>query len=61
MPGKLAIACFEGNEARSVVEAPSGLLGAMHVLFGGDWLSFAHTVTPCFVGGDAFAFIKRVA
>ena len=51
---------IEGNEARSVMETPSGLLGAMRVLFRGDRLSFAQAIAPCFVGHDAFRWSRRI-
>ena len=51
---------IEGNEARSVMETPSGLLDAMRVLSGGDRLSFAQAVAPCFAGHDAFRWLRCV-
>lgn len=51
---------IEGNEARSVMETLSGLLDAMRVLFGGDWLSFAQAVAPYFAGYDAFRWSRRI-
>ena len=51
---------IEGNEARSVMETLSGLLGAMRVWFRDDRLSFAQTVAPYFAGYDAFRWSRRV-
>ena len=51
---------IEGNEARSVMETLSGLLGAMRVLFRDDRLGFAQAIAPCFVGHDAFRWSRRI-
>lgn len=48
----------ESNEARSVVETPSGLLDAIHVLFRADRLSFVQAVAPYFAGHDAFRRLR---
>ena len=50
----------EDNEARSVVETPSGLLDAIRVLFRGGRLNFAQAVALRFVGHDAFRWSRRV-
>ena len=50
----------EHNEARSVMETPSGLLSAMRVLSRADRLSFVQAVAPCFAGHDAFRWLRRV-
>ena len=59
-PGEVAVVFIEYNEARSVMETLSGLLGAMRVLSGGDRLSFAQAVAPYFAGHDAFRWSRRV-
>ena len=56
----MAVVFIEDNEARSVMETLSGLLGAMRVLFRGDRLSFAQAVAPYFAGYDAFRWSRCV-